>query len=47
MVKLVMIVMKKNNLSSNGEAGHDWYEKKAYAVMVKLVTIAMKRKFKQ
>jgi hypothetical protein len=31
----------------NGEAGHDCYEKKFKAVMVKLVTIVNERKFKQ
>ena len=28
MVKLVMIVMKRKFKNSNGEAGHDCYEKK-------------------
>jgi hypothetical protein len=33
----------KENLNSNGETGHDCYEKKAKIAMMKLVTIVMKR----
>jgi hypothetical protein len=33
----------KESLNSNGETGHDCYEKKAKAVMMKLVMIVMKR----
>jgi hypothetical protein len=33
----------KENLNSNGEAGHDCYEKKAKIAMMKLVMIVMKR----
>ena len=46
MVKLVIIVMKEN-LSSNGETDHNCYENKVYTVMVKLVMIVMKTKFIQ
>jgi hypothetical protein len=37
----------KESLNSNGETGHDCYEKKVKTVMVKLVMIVNERKFKQ
>ena len=36
----------KESLNSNGETGHDSYEKKAKIVMMKLVMIVMKRQLK-
>ena len=36
----------KESLKSDGETGHDCYERKVLAVMVKLIMIVMKRKLK-
>jgi hypothetical protein len=40
-------LLMKEILNSNGETGHDCYKKKVWTVMVKLVMIVMKGKFKQ
>ena len=45
MVKLVTM-LRKESLKSDGETGHDCYERKVLAVMMKLVMIVMKRKLK-